>query len=147
MFRRRHMYSSECCHYVCVHIIKNYSSFRNDLNFANISSDRQDMIEICRQVQPSFNSSCHRAIFLQLNVKFSKKKTLFMPPAWKVCRGHLVFGSSVRLSVGDSVTLISKLQYLKFGWSYSNQTWTVRSSKGCSQITDITCPLGWGIKM
>ena len=80
---------------------------------------------------------------------------LFMPPAWKVRRGHLVVGSSIRLSVhlsvclsirpsfSNSVPLANKVQYLKFGWWYSNQTWTVSSSKGCSHFTDITCP--WGI--
>ena len=50
---------------------------------------------------------------------------------------------SVRLSVRLSV-IPSRLQYLKFGWSYSNQTLTVSSSKGCSRFTDITCPWGWG---
>ena len=77
---------------------------------------------------------------------------IFMPPAWKVRRGHLVFGSSVRpsvcpfvcLSVRNSVPLTFKVQYIKYGWSYSNQTWTVSSSKGCSHLTDITCPLEWG---
>ena len=73
---------------------------------------------------------------------------IFMPPAWKVRRGHLVFGSSVRLSVRlsvrNSVPLTFKVQYLKFGWSYSNQTSTVSSSKGCSHFTYITCPWGWG---
>ena len=34
------------------------------------------------------------------------------------------------------------MQYLKFGWSYSNQTWTVSSWKGCSHFTGIPCP--WG---
>ena len=39
-------------------------------------------------------------------------------------------------------------QSLKFGWSYSNQTWTVSSSKGSSHFTEITCPWGWGgVKM
>ena len=32
------------------------------------------------------------------------------------------------------------MQYLKFRWSYRNQTWTVSSSKGCSHLTDIPCP-------
>ena len=71
-----------------------------------------------------------------------------MPPAWKVRRGHLVIGSSVCLSVclsvRNSVPLTNKVQYLKFGWSYSNQTWTVSSSMGSSHFTDITCPWGWG---
>ena len=47
---------------------------------------------------------------------------------------------SVRPSVRNSVPLTNKLQYLKFGWWYSNQTWTV----GSSHFTDITCPWGWG---
>ena len=68
----------------------------------------------------------------------------FMPPAWKVRRGHLVFESSVFLSVRLSVRnfVLYKVQYLKFGWSYSNQTWTVSSWKGCSHFTGIPCP--WG---
>ena len=77
---------------------------------------------------------------------------VFMPPAWKVRRGHLVIGSSVCpfvrlsvcLSVRNSVPLTNKVQYLKFGWWYSNQTWTVSSSMGSSHFTDITCPCGWG---
>ena len=44
------------------------------------------------------------------------------------------------------ISFIWKLFYqrlrLKFGWWYSNQTWTVGSSKGCSDFTEITCPLG-----
>ena len=73
-----------------------------------------------------------------------------MPLAWKVRRGHLVIGSSVRpsvrLSVRNSVPLTIKVQYLKFGWWYNYQTWTVSSSKGCSHFTDITRPwgVGWG---
>ena len=70
-----------------------------------------------------------------------------MPPAWKVRRGHLVIGSSVRPSVCpsvcNSVPLTIKVQYLKFGWVYNYQTWTVSSSKGCSHFTDITRP--WGV--
>ena len=85
---------------------------------------------------------------------------IFMPPAWKVRRGHLVIGSSVRpsvrpsvcrfvclsvrLSVRNSVPLTIKVQYLKFGWWYNYQTWTVSSSKGCSHFTDITRPWGLG---
>ena len=57
-------------------------------------------------------------------------------------------GPVKRLSIRNSVPLINKVQYLKFRWSYSNQTWTVTSSKGNSHFTDITCPLGWGgVKM
>ena len=69
-----------------------------------------------------------------------------MPPAWKVRRGHLVIGLSVhlsvRLSVLTSVPLTNKVQYLKFGWWYSNRKWTVSSSIGSSHFTDIKCP--WG---
>ena len=58
------------------------------------------------------------------------------PSVWSVC-------PSVRLSVcppvRNSVPLKFKVQYLKFGWSYSNQTWTVSSSKGCSHITFSLC--------
>ena len=37
---------------------------------------------------------------------------------------------------------------LKFRWSYSSQTWTVSSFKGCSSFTDIICPWGSGrVKM
>ena len=34
---------------------------------------------------------------------------------------------------------------LKFGWGYSNPTWTVSSFKVCSHFTDITYPLEWGM--
>ena len=51
---------------------------------------------------------------------------------------------SVCLSVRNSVPLSNKVQYLKFGWWYSNQTWTVSSSIGSSHFTDIPCPWGWG---
>ena len=58
---------------------------------------------------------------------------------------HLVILSfvcpSVRLIVRKSVPLTSKVQYLKFGWSYSAQTWTLRSFKGCLHFPCITCPL------
>ena len=85
---------------------------------------------------------------------------IFMPLAWKVRQGHLVIGSSVRLSVclsvcpfvclfvrlsvRNSIPLTIKVQYLKFGWWYNYQTWTVSSSKGCSHFTDITRPRGVG---
>ena len=55
---------------------------------------------------------------------------------WIVC-------PSVCLSVRYSVPLINKVQYIKFGWSYSNQTLNVSSPKGCSHFSDITCP--WGV--
>ena len=96
-------------------------------------------------------SDCSKYICTSL-IQNYKGSNIFMSPAWKVRRGHLVFGSSVRpsvcLSVCNSVPLLNKVQYLKFGWSYSYQTWTVSSSKGCSHFTDITCPWGWdGVKM
>ena len=50
---------------------------------------------------------------------------------------------SVCPSVRNSVPLTIKVQYLKFGWWYNYQTWTVCSSKGCSHFTDITRP--WGV--
>ena len=37
-----------------------------------------------------------------------------------------------------------KVQYFDFGWWYSNHTWTVSSSMGCSHFTDITLPWRWG---
>ena len=48
----------------------------------------------------------------------------------------------VRFFVRNSVSITFKVQYLKFGWSYSNKTWTVSSSKGYSHFTDIPCPCG-----
>ena len=73
--------------------------------------------------------------------------------AWKV----LLWASSNCLSVrkmsnrlffSNSVLLTYKVQFLKFGWWYSNQTWTVSSSKGCLHFPDIISPWGWGkVKM
>ena len=89
---------------------------------------------------------------------FVRLQTTFSAPAWKVRRGHLVFGSSVPLSVRPfvcpSVRLsvyplfrpAYKVQYLKLWWSYSNQTWTVSSYIVCSHFTYIPCPRG-GVKM
>ena len=53
-----------------------------------------------------------------------------------------VIGWPIRPFVRNSVPPINKVQYLKFGWSYSNQTWTVSSSIGSSHFTDNTC--AWG---
>ena len=53
----------------------------------------------------------------------------------------------VCLFVIPSRLQITLVQYLKFEWWYSHQTWTVSLSKGCSHITminDIPCPWGWG---
>ena len=101
------------------------------------------------------HTTFNQTLFVRLQMTFSA-------PAWKVHRGHLVFGSSVRLSVRPfvcpsvrvsvcpfirySVPLTKKVQYLKLWWSYSNQTWTVSSYIVCSHFTDIPCPRGW-VKM
>ena len=61
-----------------------------------------------------------------------------MSLAWKVHWGHPVIWKSVCPSVYLFVPLTSKVQYLKFGWWYSSQTWTVCSSKGCSHFIGIT---------
>ena len=71
---------------------------------------------------------------------------LFMTPAWKARRGYLANGS-VHLFILHSVPLTYIVQYLKFGWWYSHQTWTVISSKGCSLLTDITCMVWCVVKM
>ena len=47
------------------------------------------------------------------------------------------------VSVCNSVPLTNKVYYLKFGWWYSNQTWSVTSSIGSSHFADIICPWGW----
>ena len=80
-------------------------------------------------------------IFHFLNV-LKDWSTLFMPPAWKVHLGHLVFGLSVRYS------LLFRPAYKQSAifnvWMVSNQTWTASSPKGCLHLNDITCPLGDG---
>ena len=119
--------------------------------------DQWFCMNICISFIGHCKSKCSREmlkiyIYINMDVILFFVTSIFMPPAWKVRRGHLVFGSSVRpsvrpfvcLSVRNSVPLTFRLQYIKYGWSYSNQTWTVSSSKGCSHLTDITCPLGWG---
>ena len=45
-------------------------------------------------------------------------------------------------SVRPSFLPAFKEQYLKFGWWYSYQKWTVSSSLDCSHFPDIACP--WG---
>ena len=74
---------------------------------------------------------------------------IFMPPVWRVRRGHLVIGSSVCPSafcpsIRNSVPLPNKVQYFKFGWWYSNQTLTISPSIDCSYFTGIPSPLGLG---
>ena len=78
---------------------------------------------------------------VSLPIMFMQKLAIaFYAPDWKVHQGHLIIGSSICLFGRNSVPLTDKVQYLKFWWSYSNQTWTVSSSKGCSHLTDIKCP-------
>ena len=72
--------------------------------------------QILQSLYPNFSALYRQDHYLD------KYWEIFMPPAWKVCQGHLVFGLTVRLSVIPS-RFINKVQYLKFGWSYSNQTW------------------------
>ena len=84
-----------------VHIITNYSSFRINLNFANISYDRLDMIEICRQFQPDFKSSCHRAKFVlsrfwQLNVVFQKTFYIRIITSYSSFRINLNFANMIK---------------------------------------------------
>ena len=67
----------------------------------------------------------------------------FLCPSLKGLQGASR-SSSVCTFVRNSVPLTYKVQYLKFGWSYSYQTWTVSPFKGCSHFIDITCPWGWG---
>ena len=69
----------------------------------------------------------------------------FYAPAWQVRFCHVVIGSSVCLSVHPSV-IPSRLQSVIFNveWWYSNQTYTVSSSKGSSHFTDITPSGVWG---
>ena len=70
----------------------------------------------------------------------------FSAPAWKVRQGHLVIGSSVGPSICpsvlNSVPLTNKVRYFKFGWWYSNHTWNVSSSIGCTHFNNITIPYG-----
>ena len=65
-----------------------------------------------------------------MQVKITLHLEYFLPPAWKVCQGYLAIWWSVHLFVRlsvihNSVPLTKKVQYLKFGWSYSYQIWTV----------------------
>ena len=98
-----------------VHIITNSSSFRINLNFANISYDRLDMIEICRLFQPYFKSSCHRAKFVlsrfwQLNVKIFKNflytynyKLFFFQNQFKFCK-YLILSARYDKNMKTSLT-------------------------------------------
>ena len=97
-----------------------------------------------------------RASVALISFDYCKHGFFFYSPGLKVRLGHLVIGSSVCpsvclsicLSVRNSVPLTNKVQYFKFGWWYSDQSWTVGSSLGSSHLTDIICPRGWGgVKM
>ena len=97
----------------------------------------------------------HNYLFIKSSIRYC-----FMSPAWKSAgpgaSSNWIVRLSIRLSVcpfvclsvRNSVPLTNKVQYLKFGLWYSNQTWTVSSSMGSSHFTDLTCPWGWGgVKM
>ena len=66
---------------------------------------------------------------------------IFISPAWKVPAGGIMY-RIVCTSVRPSFLPAFKEQYLKFGWWYSYQKWTVSSSLDCSHFPDIACP--WG---
>ena len=70
----------------------------------------------------------------------------YYPRPERSAGGHLVIGLSVCPSVHNSVPLTNKVQYLKLGWWYSNQTWTVGLSIGSSHFHWHHMPLGvgWG---
>ena len=87
---------------------------------------------------------CGTSGFMTHSVSFKTKQKFY---CLKGPRWHLVVGSSVCLFVRPSVYLkfrpaYNKVQYLRFGWWNSNQTWTVSSSIACSHCTYIPCP--WG---
>ena len=79
---------------------------------------------------------------------------IIIPAAWNIHQGHLGIRLSVCLYVHPCVhqsiclqfsPVYKRMQYLKFGWSFSNnKNWTVCSCKGCSHLNDITCPWWWG---
>ena len=106
---------------------------------------------ICQQIIPAFIENN----FCDYGYNLNKCKLNFYAPGLKGLPGassNQIVRLSVRLSVclsicpsvRYSVPLTNKVQYLKFGWWYSNQNWTVSSSMGSSHFTDITCPWGWG---
>ena len=70
--------------------------------------DLASCIQVCRALSGIVHGSIGNCGILLKNGKFYSInciRNLFMPPAWKVCRGHLVIGSSVCLSVRNSVPL------------------------------------------
>ena len=96
-----------------------------------------------------FKKLCYFIRIFYFNFKWSHKLR-FYAPGLKGPPGassnrivRLSVCLSVCPSVRNSVPLTIKVQYLKFGWWYNYQTWTVSSSKGCSHFTDITRP--WGV--
>ena len=91
------------------------------------------VIKCIRQCRPLLSSGCLFSPFYAPSLKG-------LPGA----SSNRIVRPSVRPfvcpSVRNSGPLTNKVQCLKFGWSYSNQTWTVSSSMGSSHFTDITCP-------
>ena len=68
---------------------------------------------------------------------------IFMPLAWRVRRGRQVIGLSVRLSVIPSRLHNYKVQHLKFGWRYSNQTWKFIYRLLTPRLYHMPGPWGW----
>ena len=95
---------------------------------------------VCLSVRPSVLSRVN----LTLTITFYAPGLKGPPGASSNQIVRLSVCLSVCPSVCNSVLLTNKVQYFKFGWSYSNQTWTVSSYMGSSHFTDITCPWGWG---
>ena len=89
--------------------------------------------------------SLHTVICFELSVVI---KHYFYAPAWKVRRGHLVIGSSVRLSVCLSV-IPSRLQsaIIKVWVMIQPPNLDCKFIYGSSHFTDISCILGGGVKM
>ena len=99
---------------------------------------REQNIRTKRQALVNTGNNCTRHIYFYA-------PGLKGPP--EASSNRIAVRLSVRLSVcssvRNSVPLTIKVQYLKFGWWYNYQTWTVSSSKGCLHFTDITRP--WGV--
>ena len=95
-----------------------------------------------RKLNPRENFSIYgiHSKFLHIDIDFyapGLKGPSGASSNWIVCLSvHL----SLCLSVCRSV--IPSRLHLKFGWWYSNQTWTLSSSMGSLHFTDIPCP--WG---
>ena len=89
-------------------------------------------------------SARHQTGFLYTpGMEFKGIQCIFLCPGLKGPLGASIY-RIVCLSLCNSVLLTNKVQYLRFRWWYSNQTWTVSSSMYCSHFTDISCPWEWG---